>query len=230
MNSQADQAKVAGKQSGDDIEQTVVDYLKGNPDFFDRHRELLQQIEVSHASGEAVSLIERQVKTLREQSEHYKKKLDELVVIARENEQLNNRLHNLTLTLLDAVEFDEVVNALEDKLHDDFQAEAVELHLFSQSEAEGSNPDLDGFRDFIDACKPVCGRITEAQLSYLFGAQSDDVRSTAMIPIQADGILGILAIGSKDPHRFHPGMGTDYLARLGEIVSKTLEVVSEPGF
>ena len=230
MNTQADQAQQQDTNA-DDTEQTVIDYLKSNPDFFERNPELLKEIQVGHASGEAVSLIERQVKTLRDDAEHYRKKLDDLVAIARENEQLNDRLHNLTLTLLDAVEFDEVVNALEDKLHDDFQADAVELHLFTHAEADtDSNPDLDGFRDFINACKPVCGRLTQTQLSYFFGAQAEDVRSAAMIPVHADGILGILAIGSQDEHRFHPGMGTDYLARLGEIVSKTLEVVSEPGF
>ncbi|MCG8426056.1 MAG: DUF484 family protein [Chromatiales bacterium] len=225
MSSQADQL------TQDDTEQLVIKHLRANPDFFIRHPSLLKELEVSHSSGDAVSLIERQVQSLRDQTESYRKKLDELVAIARENEQLNNRLHNLTLTLLDAVEFDEVINALEDKLHDDFQAEAVELHLFSHAEAEGeTNPDLDGFRDFLNTCEPVCGRLSQAQLTYLFSTQAEDVQSAAMIPIQGEGILGILAIGSRDEHRFHPGMGTDYLARLGEIVSKTLEVVSEPGF
>ena len=41
--------------------------------------------------------------------------------------------------------------------------------------------------------------------------------------------LGILAIGSRDPARFHPGKGTDFLRRLGEVVSRTLQVMLEPG-
>ena len=40
----------------------------------------------------------------------------------------------------------------------------------------------------------------------------------------------MVAIGSQDADRYHPKIGTVYLARLGEIVSKTLEVLSEPGF
>ncbi|MES9843539.1 MAG: DUF484 family protein [Candidatus Sedimenticola sp. PURPLELP] len=210
-------------------EQSIIDYLKSNPDFFERNQELLQELKITHDSGGAVSLIERQVLTLRDQNEQQKRQLEDFVSVARENELLNDRLHNLTLSLIDALNFDEVVNVLEDKLHDDFQAEAVELHLFSHAE-DAANPDLDGFREFIDASVPRCGRLPQEQLSYLFGPQAEDIESTAMIPIRGEGILGLLAIGSQSEHRFHPGMGTDYLARLGEIISKTLEVVSEPGF
>ncbi len=124
-----------------------------------------------------------------------------------------------------------MVNALQDRLHEDFHAEAVELHLFFSEEADReANPDLDGFADLLDSGKPVCGPLAMAQLTYLFGPQAEDIKSTALIAIKEQGILGVLAIGSQNKDRFHPGMGTDYLTRLGEIVSKTLEVVSEPGF
>jgi len=215
----------------DTQEQAVVQYLKQQPDFFNQHPELLQGLDLPHQSGGAISLIERQVKGLREEAGRCQRQLEELVSVARENEALNQRLHQLTLTLIEAVSFDEVINALEDKLHEDFQAEAVEVHLFSSAEADrDSHPDLDGFREFLDAAKPRCGRLPRSQLDYLFGPQAGDIHSTALIPILGQGLLGLLAFGSYSEDRFHPGMGTEYLTRLGEIVSKTLEVVSEPGF
>ena len=144
--------------------------------------------------------------------------------------ELNKRLHRLTLTLIDAVTFDEVIDVLQDQLHDDFKAEAVELHLFTAAEADReSNPDLNGFREFLDNGRPRCGRLSEAQLSFLFGPQAEDIKSTALIPIEGQGLLGLLAFGSLNPDRFDSDMGTEYLTRLGQIVSKTLEVVSEPG-
>jgi len=215
-----------------DQEQIIIDYLKAHPDFFSNHPEVLTALELSHSSGgNAVSFIERQVVTLREQAQQSKTQLEELIAVARENEQLNGRLHQLTLSLIDSVNFEEVVNSLENMLHDDFRAEAVELHLYSSAEAQGeSNPDLDGFREFLDAKTPRCGRLPRNQLEYLFGPQAADIQSSALIPIEGEGLLGILAIGSHSEHRFHPGMGTNYLSRMGEIVSKTLTVVSEPGF
>lgn len=215
----------------EELEQTVCSYLRDNRDFFERHPELLREIELPHQSGGAVSLIERQISSLRKESGQYKEKLDELIAVARENEELNRRLHKLTLTLLDCLDFEEVVNALQDRLHDDFRAEAVELHLFFSDEVDREdNPDLDGFRTFLDNGIPQCGPLPLVQLAFLFGPQAEDIKSTALIPIEQEGILGVLAIGSQSEQRFHPGMGTDYLSRLGEVVSKTLEVVSEPGF
>lgn len=211
-------------------EEIVLAHLRDNPDFFSHYPELLRQLELPHSSGDAVSLIERQVKVLREETAGYKQKLDKLISVARENEKLNQRLHHLTLTLIAAATFDEVINALEDQFHDDFQAEAMELHLFSAAQADREiNPDLDGFGTFLDASVPQCGHLPYAKLEYLFGPQAEQIRSTALIPIKAQGLLGLLAFGSYGEHRFHPEMGTEYLTRLGEIVSKTLEVVSEPG-
>ncbi len=213
-----------------DQAQVVIDYLKNHPNFFTDHPEALAELELAHSSGNAVSFIERQVVTLREQTQQSKSQLEELIAVARENEQLNGRLHHLTLSLIDSNNFEEVVDALENMLHDDFRAEAVELHLYSSAEAEdSSNPDLDGFREFLETGIPRCGRLPRAHLDYLFGPQAADIQSTALIPMQGEGLLGILAIGSHSEHRFHPGMGTNYLTRLGEIVSKTLVVVSEPG-
>ena len=210
-------------------EKEVADYLDANPDFFQRRPELLKDLELPHQSGSALSLIERQVQMLREEAGQHKQKLEQLIQVAHENEQLAQRLHRLTLTIIDTIDFDELVNVLQDTLHEDFQAEAVELHLYTHHEDE-TKPDLDGFREFLDKGAPQCGRLSPEKLKYLFGPQAEDVQSTAMIPIKEEGILGILAIGSSDEHRFHAGMGTEYLTRLGEVISKSLEVLSEPGF
>ena len=120
-------------------EQSVSDYLARHPDFFERHPELLVNLELPHPRGQAVSLVERQMQALRGEVARHREQLAELIAVARENEQLNARLHRLTLTLIAAANFDEVINALEDKLHDDFRAEAVEIHLFSQAETERAN-------------------------------------------------------------------------------------------
>ncbi len=226
MSETLDHARLTEKQ-----EQTIVNFLSANPDFFDRHPELLNALELSHSNGEAVSLIERQVKSLRQEVDDYKKRLEELVEIAHDNEKLNQRMHRLTLTLIDTVDFDETLNALQDKLHEDFEAEAVELHLFTHNEVEGeANEDLDGYRSFLDDGVPCCGVLEIEQLKYLFGPQAEDINSTALIPIRSEGVLGVLAIGSTDKERFCSDMGTEYLSRMGEVISRTLEVVLEPGF
>jgi uncharacterized protein YigA (DUF484 family) len=222
-----------------ELDQTVAAYLAEHPDFFERHVDLLTELRVPHASGSAVSLIEYQVNTLRKQVRQYRNQLEGLIAVARDNDALNGRLHRLTLALIDAATFDELLNTLQDELHDEFQADAVELRLFSSDDVmrqlesadhmEAEKSALSAFQDFFDKGQPVCGHLQRPQLEYLFGPQAEDTRSAALIPLRAEGVMGMLAIGSRNAERFHPTKGTEFLVRLGEVVSRTLEVVSVPG-
>jgi uncharacterized protein YigA (DUF484 family) len=214
-------------QPSEDLEQTVAAFLEENPDFFTRNPELLERLDILHQSHGITSLVERQVKSLRATAEEHKQQLQDLVAVAHENEQINQRLHKLTLTLLDAVDFDEAVSSLQETLYSDFDADAVELHLVSESN-NGVNSGLDEFSLLIEQGKSWCGQLELDRLEYLFGTKAEEINSTALIPLTGEEISGVLAIGSGDQQRFHSQMGTEYLTRLGEIISKTLEVVSEP--
>ena len=162
-----------------ELDQTVAAYLAENPDFFERHVELLTELRVPHASGSAVSLIEYQVNALRKQVRQYRNQLEGLITVARDNDALNGRLHRLTLALIDAATFDELLNTLQDELHDEFQADAVELRLFSSDDVmrqlesadhmEAEKSALSAFQDFFDKGQPVCGHLQRPQLEYLFG-------------------------------------------------------------
>jgi uncharacterized protein len=216
------------------FENQVAGYLGEHPDFFLRHPSLLGEIAVPHESGAAVSLIERQVESLRKQLREARHQLKEVMDVAKHNHSLQERMHRLTLELIDAATFDEVLNALEDELHDDFKADAMELRLFSSSHIDEHledtlNEQAATFQQFFNQNKPICGQLDPQQLNYIFGAESDRIASTALIPLKSEGVLGLLAIGSVDPKRFGPHHGTEFLTHLGEIISRTLQAVSLPG-
>ena len=45
----------------------------------------------------------------------------------------------------------------------------------------------------------------------------------ALLPLHyGDGAFGMLVLASMDAQRFHGGMGTDFLARIGEVASAAL--------
>lgn len=215
----------------DDRELEIIDYLRAHPDFFERHPEALAAIDIPHPTGDAVSLIERQVRTLRAQSNNYRGQLESLVSVARENDGLAKRLHRLTLALIETQTFDEVLNTLQDELRDQFQADAVEMKLFAsdQLDAHAHEPGPALFRDFIARARPNCGRLDSDKLEYLFGSQAGETGSAALIPLTAPPLAGVLAIGSRDPERFHHGKSVDFLQRLAEVVSAKLQSASSPG-
>lgn len=218
-------------QRSDDLPQKVADYLVAHPDFFEHHPDALAAIDIPHPTGDAVSLIERQVRSLREQSQNYRAQLEHLVTVARENESLSQRLHRLTLALIETRSFDEVLNTLQDELRSLFKADAVEMKLFSREEldthADEAGPAM--FRDFVERQRPSCGELPAEQLEYLFGPQASETGSVALIPVQSSPLVGVLAIGSRDPERFHASKGVDFLQRLADVVSATLSAVSSPG-
>ena len=218
-------------QTVEDREQQLASYLVAHPDYFQRHPDALAAIDIPHPTGDAVSLIERQVRTLRDQASNYRRQLENLVSVARENDALAKRLHRLTLALIETHSFDEVLNTLQDELREQFKADAVELKLFASEQLEAhaheAGPAL--FRDFLKRARPNCGQLDKAKLEYLFGPQAGETGSAALIPLTAPPLAGVLAIGSRDPQRFHEGKSVDFLQRLAEVVSAKLQSASSPG-
>jgi len=226
--------------------ETIAEYLHQNPEFFEENPDILAELNISHQVSGAISLVERQLGTLREQNKKFKAQLEGLVQIARDNDKLNDRMHRLILSLMDANSLNELYIALDDSLRGDFEADAVTIKLFvdpSQTSIDSGthsgsdliqtifvpleDPRLDSFKSILSHEKPVCGPLKQEQLSYLFGDQADDIKSTALIPLGGDfcssagcNYLGILAIGSHDENRFHANIGTLFLSNLGDILSR----------
>lgn len=224
--------------------EAVEHYLREHPDFFATREELLGELSLPHSCGPAVSLIERQVALLREQNRRYHSQLQELLQIARNNDNLIERLQRLTLGLMDNTELDESLALLQVSLQEDFQADAATLRLF----ADEGQVTLDERRfDFLDIGfvahdeladsmkktlangKPLCGRLKNEQLDYLFGDDAGRITSAALLPLAVSQPfaghtrrLGLLAIGSHKAERFNPEMGTTYLNYLSELISRKL--------
>lgn len=213
-------------------EDAVARYLEEHPDYFDRHPDALASIRIAHeVGGSAISLIERQVQLLREREQGLQRQLRELVSIARENDALGQRLHRFAVALLEARGFEDAVEAARELLRQEFGLEAVVVRLRGRADSAPNGPELvleDDHRlaavlNQLDNGKPLCGgEFEEGLLRYLFGDRVTDIRSCALIPLGDKSPRGVLALGSHDPHRFHPGMGTVYLARLGELLMQGL--------
>jgi len=193
----------------------VKEYLEAHPEFFDEHPNLLETLTVPHAPpGGAVSLVERQVKVLRERQAASRERLAELVRVARDNESLTGRVHQLALRLLHARTASEVEAQVMASMHEDFAVTPVRLLQRA--------PDTAGLESVWSAGRPRCGHFAELQRAALFGAEAAELRSMAIIPLGAGATRGVLVLGSSDADRFNPGVSTDFLVRIGELVAAAL--------
>ena len=100
----------------------VVAFLKANPDFLARHPELFEVLELRHASGAAVSLIERQVEILRGKSGRLEDRLKTLLDAARDNESRAANVHRLARSLIRAPTLAATVAALRKCLREELMS------------------------------------------------------------------------------------------------------------
>ena len=236
--SSANKPQLAAAELGAD---EVAEYLANHPEFFDSNQELLDGLKIPHKTGGvgAVSLIERQVATLRQKNLQLERKLSELIDIARSNDELADKVHVMATALMAAGTRGHVVEVAEEMLRSSFAADHSVLVLFEYSEGEfdaftthgrflrtitRDDSRLGPFKTFLDANEPRCGRIRDAQREFLFADDADDMGSAALVPLGENAGTGFLAIGSRDADYFNPAMSMDFLARLGDLLGCALAV------
>lgn len=220
------------KQIDQDMEKNTARYLRDNPDFFERHLDILADMVLPHESGKAVSLVERQVSILREQKDEHKQKLQQLINNAQQNEQLVKKLNQLILDIMDTTSLDQLISLVQDRLGADFNADEVVIRLLSGDVKSGntswSSEDLQALDSVIKKRKPVCGRLTEEQMQALFNDSPESIQSAALLPMvtneESEQCLGMVAIGSKDVLRFSADMDTLFLAHLARVLTRVINL------
>lgn len=216
-------------------EADIAEYLRSHPDFFERHAALLVSLKLPHPTGGAVSLMERQVSVLRERNDELDRQFKDLLSVARQNNDLVEKIHQLSVKLMRVDGAAARLEQLENSLREDFAAESAVLVLFPRAgrtwpERDGfveqidrEDPSLKPFAAFLKAARPRCGPIRDRQRDLLFSRDPSSIASAAMVPLGESAELGFLVIGSRDPDHFHPGKRVDFLHRLGELVTAALD-------
>jgi uncharacterized protein YigA (DUF484 family) len=209
----------------------VADFLANNPDFFTDRDSLLLSMSLPHQQGGAISLVEKQVALLRKRNLDTKKRLDEFVRAAKDNDAIFIRCQRLILSLLDAKTADEFFKALEDSFQNDFKCSAYSLIAFDNDAKQLNHftsvvPESSA-REYVSALmkssKPTLGPLRPTEQDFLFRHQSENVKSAAVISVLRDREpIALLAIGSQDPSYFQNNMGTLFIGFIADCLSKLL--------
>lgn len=212
----------------------VAAWLAAHPQFFVGRDELLEQLHVPHEAGHAVSLVERQLRLLRERNHELRARLAQLMDIARDNDRLFERTRRLIVALLDANSLEDLVATVEDSLRHDFQVPFVSLLLFSDNPpAVGRWVSPQQAQQAVGALlaghKTVCGVLRADELAFLFpGEAGSQIGSAAVAVLDHQGLHGVLALGSPDPQHYKSTLGTVFLGHVAEIVARVLPCLVPP--
>lgn len=204
----------------------IAAYLEQNPDFFERHPELLQRMRWRHDSRGAVSLVERQQQVLRQRVTQLEEEITELMTTARRNEELFGRYSELYVQLLGCRTVAEVMQALQRTFSEQLNMPGLSLKLFDSplELAEQFSFAADTHKQLLSkrfAQSPIyLGRLTDEEQRLLFPDEA--IASVALLLLGEHGELGMLAIGNHDASHFEPAMDTLLVRQLQALLSKIL--------
>ncbi|MGQ0544770.1 MAG: DUF484 family protein [Betaproteobacteria bacterium] len=203
-------------------EDDVATYLRLHPQFFEQHPELLEKLHVPHPyGGRAIPLAERQKVALREKAKLLEGKLGELIQFGEENDVISEKVHRLSVAIAGARDFPALAQSLYFHLREDFAVPHVALRVWGKSVPvdfeEAAAVGEAEKRQAATMAAPQCGPAAGSGFAAWFGEAAEHVRSLALVPLGQTAVFGLLALGSEDPQRFYPEMGTLYLRRIGEL-------------
>ena len=214
----------------------VAAWLRRHPNFLKQFPDLGLTLVVPRDDGPAASLASYQLEVLRDKNRELNRRLQELFGNAQENERLAVRTHQLTLALMNQASAGDTVRAMAASLTEDFQGDLVRVVMFRPiGGLEWSDwfrviPEndraLDPFRDALTDDEPLCGRLNPDKNALLYGPRAEEVQSSALLSLPG---VGLVAIGSHDPNRFFPGMGTLFLRMMGASFAAAMARYREHG-
>jgi uncharacterized protein YigA (DUF484 family) len=177
----------------------------------------------------AVSLQERQMEMLRDKIKGLEHKLIEMIRHGQDNEAIADRLHRFTQAILLTSNPGELPEVIVRELKHEFLVPRAALRLWGAADpytalrfAQGASDDVRSFAASLHA--PYCGANSGFE-ACTWLEEPETVASLAMIALRhagTPGAFGLLVLGSPDPTRYSADMGTEFLARLGEVASAGL--------
>ena len=211
-------------------EQDIANYLANTPSFFERHAELLGSIQLTSPHGQrAVSLQERQMELLRDKLKGMEHKVMEMIRLGQENVAIADRLHRFTRAIMLTGNAADLPGIVVNEVMRQFMIPQAGIRIWDAAPAFAALPfardvgaDAKSFASSL--ALPYCG-LNSGFEAVQWLEEPASVMSVALIPLRhgtGDSAFGMLVLGSPDPTRYASDMGTEFLMRIGEIVSAGL--------
>lgn len=221
------------KESIDNLpsEDEVRKYLQENPNFLEENPDILEHLTISHKSGKAVSLVERQLEVMRDRNKEMGRRVDQMMTSANDNSQLFEKTNRLVMGLIKATSLAQLVDALQHSLDKDFLTQTYSLTLINDGHLKpqtGINlvSKEDAEREIgtiMSTTGAVSGVIRDEEINFLFGSNKSKVGSVVTLPLTSGkNVFGVLAIGNKDPQYYSRDTGTLFISYIGELLDELL--------
>ena len=217
-------------------EADIANYLAHTPGFFERHAELLGSVQLTSPHGQrAVSLQERQMEMLRDKIKGLELKIIEMIRHGQDNVSIADKLHRWTRALMLTAQPGELPDVLVRELLHYFLIPQGGVRVWGGAQLFSTMPfaqtvsdDVKSFAGSLSV--PYCG-VNSGFEAAQWLEEPAGAMSMALVPLRetgSTGAFGMLVLASPDPTRYTADMGTEFLARIGEIASAALSRLLPP--
>ena len=165
-----------------------------------------------------------------------------VIAAAYENISGTRQVQRAVLAILEPLDFTEFLQSLSAEVADILQVDFIRLCLESPLSGQPEQQRLvaaygpaigfyapGAIEEYLTDGRNMAARaVTLRQIARasktLYGDKADWIRSEALLRLDlgAGRLPGLLALGSEDPHQFHPNQGTDLLSFFGGAFERAL--------
>ena len=193
-------------------------YLLENTDFFLTRESLVGELSFKHDSDGATSLLEMQIRKLRDEQSRLIDMLSGFVSTGRENEELFFKSKDLTLSLIAAKDFEAVKKIVEEFFINNFKVDSCILEILSDDQLKVLEDETS-----IDMSKNTIhmGPLSKEKMTTFFA--TDLLKSAVISVMRLENSFGLLKIGSNDPTKYLGDGDTAFIEYIRDIIIKVLD-------
>ena len=193
-------------------------YLLKNTDFFLTRESLVSELSFKHDSDGATSLLEMQIRKLRDEQSRLNDMLSGFLSTGKENEELFFKSKDLTLALITAKDFAAVKKLVEEFFIKNFKVDSCILEILSDSQLKDLENET---KTGMNKNAIHMGPLSKEKMTALF--KTDLIKSAVISVMKFENNFGLLKIGSNDPTKYLGDGDTAFIEYIRDIIIKVLE-------
>ena len=193
-------------------------YLLENTDFFLTRESLVSELSFKHDSDGATSLLEMQIRKLRDEQSRLNDMLSGFLSTGKENEELFFKSKDLTLALITAKDFAAVKKLVEEFFTKNFKVDSCILEVLSDSQLKALENET---KMGMNKNAIHMGPLSKEKMTAFF--ETDLIKSAVINVMKFENNFGLLKIGSNDPTKYLGDGDTAFIEYIRDIIIKVLE-------
>ena len=193
-------------------------YLLENTNFFLTRESLVSELSFKHDSDGATSLLEMQIRKLRDEQSRLNDMLSGFLSTGKENEELFFKSKDLALALITAEDFAAVKKLVEEFFIKNFKVDSCILEILSDSQLKDLEDEI---KMGMNKNAIHMGPLSKEKMTALF--KTDLIKSAVISVMKFENNFGLLKIGSNDPTKYLGDGDTAFIEYIRDIIIKVLE-------